>query len=126
MHHRPFRSLLSLLLMFTLVSMLPPCAAMAMASDLQGVSLQMHVAHGRMQTMENGSSQHGVSHSGRHDQQHHQRRCAAHCGMCGACYSAVSTEQVTGFINVFVTPVGPRPLNMAEIWLPIDPRPPRV
>jgi len=126
MQRRPFRVLLSLLLMFAVVSMLPPRAAMAMAPDLQGASQQLHVAHGRMQAMENGSSQHGVSHSGRRDQHIHQCHCAAHCGMCGACYSAVSTAPVTGFINVFVVPVGPQPLNLAEIWLPIDPRPPRV
>ena len=119
MHRRPFRAFLSLLLMFALVSMLPPHAAMAM-------SQQLHVAHGQMQAMENGSSQHVVSHTGQHNQHNHQCHCGAHCGVCGACYSTVSAEQVAGFINVFILPVGPRSLNLTKIWLPIDPRPPRV
>ena len=126
MHRRPFRAFLSLLLMFALVSMLPPRAAMAMSPDLQGMSQRPHVAHGQMQTMENGSLQHAVPHSAQHGQHNHQCHCGAHCGMCGACYSAASAGPVSGFINVFVMPVGPRLLNLAEIWLPIDPRPPRA
>ena len=119
MHRRPSRTFLSLILMFALVSMLPPCAVMAM-------SQQLHVAHGQMQTMENGSMQYALSHSAQHGQPNHQCHCGAHCGMCGACYSVVSAEPVSGFIKVFILPVGPRLLNLAEIWLPIDPRPPRA
>jgi len=128
MHLRPFRAFLSRLLLFALVSMLPPHAAMAMAPDLQGTSQQLYVAHGQMQTMENGSSQHAVSHSAQHGQENHQCHCGVHCGMCGACYShfAVSAEPVSGFIKAFIFPAGPLLLNLAEIWLPIDPRPPRA
>lgn len=126
MHRRPFRAFLSLLLMFALVSMLPPHAAMAMSPGLQGMSQGLHVAHGLKQTMENGSSQHVIFHTGQHGQHNHQCHCGAHCGMCGACYSTVSAAPVADFINVFILPVGPRLLNLAEIWLPIDPRPPRA
>jgi hypothetical protein len=126
MHRRPFRAFLSLLLMFALVSMLPPCAAMAMSPDLQGMSQQLHVSHGQMQNMESDSSQHAVSHNVQHGQHNHQCHCGAHCGICGACYSAVSAVPLSGLINIFILPVGPRLLNLAEIWLPIDPRPPRA
>ena len=119
MHRRPYRAFLSLLLMFALVSMLPPHAAMAMSQGL-------HVAQGQKQTMENGSSQHVIFHTGQHGQHNHQCHCGAHCGMCGACYSTVSAAPVADFSNVFILPVGPRLLNLAEIWLPIDPRPPRA
>ena len=126
MHRRPFRAFISLLLMFALESMLPSHAAMVMAPGMQGMSQGLHVAHGRMHAMENGSMQYAASNGAQHGQHNHQCHCGAHCGMCGACYSAVSAAPVADFVNVFILPAGPRLLNLTEIWLPIDPRPPRA
>ena len=125
MRSRPLRACLSLLLVLALVGMMPAHAAMAVPLDMQGMPDQRHVLHGQMQMTDDVTSQHAASHSGQHGQ-HDQCQCSAHCGACGACHSTVSAELSSNFIAFLATPSGPRPLNPAEIWLPIDPRPPRA
>ena len=124
MWSRPFRVCLSLFLMLALMSMLPSRAAMAMPTGMSGSPEHMHTLHGQMQMADDDSSQHTSRH-GQHNQ-HDQCPCGAHCGVCGACHSAVSADLLPEFIAIPATPKGPGLLNPAEIWLPLDPRPPRA
>lgn len=125
MRRRPFRACLSLLLVFALLSMVGPRAAMAMPTGSVGMAHQMHALHGDVQVMADTSLQHAISYP---DQNGHQEQCGcgAHCGLCGICHATVSTVTVSGLNSVFAVPTGPRLLNLAELSLPLDPRPPRA
>ena len=125
MHRCPFRACLSLLLVFVLLSMVGPRAAMAMPMEVQGAAHQMHMLHGHLQMMDEMSSQHAVSYNGQHGYPD-KCCCGAQCGLCGVCHSIVTGEAVSGFIGTPVIPAGSVLLNLAELWLPLDPRPPRA
>ena len=125
MHRRPFRASLSLLLVFALLSMVGPRAAMAMPMGVTGTPHQMQTLHGDMQMMSDVSSHYAASHPGQHGH-HDQCDCGAHCCLNGVCHATVSTGTVSGLGGTFKAPNGPRHLNLTELSLPLDPRPPRA
>jgi len=107
---------------FTLLSMLPPRAVMAMPMAPQGATHSVHALHGQGQMAERVVAGHAASHNGQHTQCH----CGAHCGLCGVCHSSPSTAMISGFIGMGVTPAGLRLSNLAEVYLSPDPDPPRA
>ena len=125
MHRRPFRACLSLLLVFALLSMVGPRAAMAMPMGVPGTPHQMQALHGDTQMVTYASSHYSASHPGQHV---HKDKCCcgAHCCLNGLCHATVSTGVVYGLSGTYATPNGPRHLNITELALPLDPRPPRA
>jgi hypothetical protein len=125
MYRRPFRACLSLLLVFALLSMVGPRAAMATPTGMVGMAHQMRALRSNMQVMTDMSSQHAAFHPGQHGDQD-QCGCGAHCCLCGVCHATVSSGTVSGLSGTFAVPNGPRLLNLAQLALPLDPRPPRA
>jgi len=111
-----------MLLVFTLLSMVPLRAAMALPMVLQGAAHQVHALHGAGQMADHASADHAASHTDQDDQRH----CGGQCGLCGACHSGLPAAVVSSVIGMFIMPAIPRPVNMAEVFLSPDPRPPRV
>ena len=122
MHRRPFRACLSVLLVFTLLSMLPPRAAVAVPMMKLEAAQQMHMLHGMGQVADHVSLDRAASDNGQHD----QCQCGVHCGLCGVCHSTLSSAMVSSFAGMGVTPAGLRLLSLAEIYLSPDPHPPRA
>ena len=118
---KSLRGCLSLALVFTLLSMSLPHAAMAMPMA-QGATPSMPLMHGQAQMAAQVAADPAASHNDQHTQCH----CGAHCGMCGVCHSTLSTAMISSFIGVGVTPAGPRLSNLAEVYLSPDPHPPRA
>ena len=113
---------MSLMLVLSLVSMLLPHAVMAMPMSMPGATQQMSVQHATGRVMYAVSPNHVIPHPCQHGQCH----CAAHCGLCSVCHSALSFVVVAGFSGVCAVPDGPRQLSLANIYLSPDPHPPRV
>lgn len=123
MRRRPQQVCLGVLLVFTLLSMVPPRAAMAIPMAMQGAAQQVHVLHDMGQMADHVSLDHAASpHNGQHD----QCQCDPHCGLCGACHSTLSSAMVSSFTGMSVTPAGQRLSNLAEVYLSPDPYPPRA
>jgi hypothetical protein len=119
---RRLRACLSVLLMFTLLGMVPARMTVAMPMAAQtAAEHHAHAQHGWMRMVDQPASSQPASHHGQHAPCH-----CAHCGLCGACLSAMPATLTTGFIAVRVMPVVTRISNLAEIWFPPDPRPPRA
>jgi len=117
------RARLSLLLVFTMLSMSLPHASMAMPMASQGATSSMHAMHDQGQQMaDQDAVDPAVSHQGQSDQCH----CGAHCGLCGACHSTPAAATVAAFIGLGVSPAGPPLSNLTELYLPPDPHPPRA
>ena len=125
MHRRPFRACLSLLLVFAMLSMVGPRVAMAMPMGVSGTPHQIQTLHGDMQMMTDTTSQHTASHPDQHGHQD-QCSCGTHCCLNGVCHATVSTGTVFALGETFAAPNGPLLLNLAELSLPLDPRPPRA
>ena len=126
MQRRPFRVCLGLILIFALLGMLPMRAAMALPMVTQGMTHHAHISHVQMQAAEGVSSQHAASCDGGAGHQVHCP-CGGHCGLCAACHATVpAVSIIAGLSGAFVVPGGPRLSDPAELWLPLDPRPPRA
>jgi hypothetical protein len=123
MRHR-LRTCISVLLMFALLGTMAAHAAMVLPMGMQGgVMHYMQGAHGAVVMTANLPEEQGAPHSG----QHQQCPCGgSHCGLCGTCHFSLPTTLAANFIGMSVTHFAPRSANPAEVWLPLDPRPPRA
>ena len=126
MFSRPVRAKLSLLLVFALLTMIGSHATMAMsmsvAGGMAGTTQQVHSSHGGAHMMTDMSSQDVASHSGHHDQQD-QSCCGAHC-FCSVCHAVVLSGEIFAYNAMVAFTNDPRLLSLAEVSLPLDPRPP--
>lgn len=125
MHRRSLRTYLSLLLVFAFLSMGVQRAAMALPMGMMGTANHMHSINGDMQLMTDTPSQHAISHSEQHGH-HIHCGCGMHCFLCCICHATVSTVSMSDFSGTFALPNGPALLPLAELSLPLDPRPPRA
>ena len=122
MHRRSLRTHFSLLLVFAFLSMGVQRAAMALPMGMMGAANHMRSMNGDMQLTTDTPSQHDTSHPG----QHGPCGCGMHCFLCCICHATVSTVSISDFSGTFALPDGPAPLDLTELSLPLDPRPPRA
>lgn len=117
------RACVSVLLMFTLLGTVAARAAMVMPMGMQaGVVHHASGAHATVGMIAHVPVDPGPSHSGKHS----QYPCGPHCGLCGVCHHSLPASLAANFIGKPVTHFAPRSANPAEVWLPLDPRPPRA
>lgn len=124
MRRRPLRVCLNLILMLALLGMLSMRAAMAMPA-MQGMTHHAHISHVQVQAAGAMSSQHAASPVGGPGN-HLHCPCGGECGLCAACHATVPAVSIAGLSGAFVIPGGPQLSHPAELWLPLDPRPPRA
>lgn len=134
MRHRALRACLSIVLVFTLLGMLPLQAAMAVAMDsTTGMPMKMSGAmHGAAhEATDNLRSEHHtdpvVSHLDPTDT--HQRTpcpCDGHCGLCGACFSVLSSVTAYTLVATGLSITQEHLANLTDIPSSPDPRPPRA
>ena len=130
MRRRPARACVSIFLVFTLLSMLPLQAAMALPMKMSGAVPGM--TQGAVHPIAvSGHSEHQAAMvvSPRQVTDTHQQapcRCGGHCGLCGVCFSVLAP------MSTFVFAAADPPFaelqlsNLTDIPSSPDPRPPRV
>jgi len=131
---RPVRASLSMLLVFTLLSMLPLQAAMAVSMDIaMGASMEMsgtmQVAVHELAVSSHSEHQAAVVVSPRDVSDTHQHapcRCDGHCGLCGACFSVLPPMSAFVFAAANLSFTEPQLSNLTDVPSSPDPRPPRV
>ena len=122
MFNRPVRAKLSLLLVFALLSMTGSHVTMAMSMGMAETTHQMHSHHGDAHMMTEMSSQLVAPHTGQGCDQD-QGCCGAHC-FCGVCHAVVLSGEIFAYSSMVASNNGPSLLSLAEVSLPLDPRPP--
>ena len=137
MRRRPVRTCLSILLVFTLLSMLPLEGAMALSMDIamgMPVSMEMSgamadAAHGTAVAVHSGHQTAALVALHRHVNDTHHRApcpCDGHCGLCGACFSVLPSTSTLTFAAAGYSSAELRLSNLTDISFSPDPRPPRV
>lgn len=123
-----FRFYVCLLLVFAILNMVGPRAALALPMGMGMVEMthQMDSPHGRMQVADDMSSRHAIAQSGPHNGHQNMCGCAVPCSFCGVCHATVPVGSVSGFGDRLTAPSGPFFLLLAEVTIPLDPPPPRV
>lgn len=123
MYSRHVRAGIGMVLVFSLLSMMMPRAAMALPMALHDAAPQLHEPHDAAVRMTGHvSSSHTAPHNGQHD----SCPCGVHDCSCVVCYFGFTANAVKSFVGALVTPGGPRQSNFAAVFLPPDPRPPRA
>ena len=120
------RSYISLLMVFAMLSMIMPRAAMALPMGMGEMMQSSAASHAQMQISHETSPLRGIARSV--DRYGHQDmcQCAAPCCSCGVCHATVPVDSIYGFGDRFTVPPEAANLNLAEATVPLDPRPPRV
>ena len=117
---------LSLLLVFTILSMVGPRAVMAQPMGMVGMAHQMGMPHDQMTHVNDLSSTHAIAQSVHLHGHQNLCGCAKPCSHCGVCHATVPVMSNSGFGDRFTVPPGLFTLSLTEITIPVDPRPPRV
>ena len=131
MQRRPVRACLSILLVFTLLSLLPPRTVMAspLHASMQtsvatkGMTHEMHaLGHHESRMTDTVASSGSVSDTNGHATCH----CNGHCGVCGACSSVLPSTMTIAFAAANPISIRLQLSILTEISFSPDPRPPRV
>lgn len=121
-----FRSFVSLLLVFTMLGMVAPRTALAIPIGPGVMSHPMSAPQGRMQIVKDMASGYVTVQAVSHHHQHNMCGCAAPCCTCSVCQASVPVRSVSDPNDKFIAPTEPDDLNLADVTIPLDPRPPRV